>query len=114
MTQAQRIVTKIPLDELWTDSSTLAYERQEYLTERQVQELILQGDLALAEASCGLKLSWISPDSALEFFKKQIKGHVIDDPDRIILEEYEDHWCYLASLWRDAEGQKLILLETYH
>jgi hypothetical protein len=114
MTQAQRIVTKIPLDELWNDSAMLTYERQEYLTERQVQELVSKGEIAVAEASCGLKLSWVSPNSTLEFFKKQVKGHVVNDPDRIILADFEDEWCYLASLWGDAEGRKVILLETYH
>ena len=114
MTQAQRIVTKIPLDELWNDSAMLAYERQEYLTERQVQDLVFKGDIAVAEASCGLKLSWVSPNSALEFFKKKVKGHIVDDTDRIILTDYEDEWCYLASVWVDANGQKVILLETYH
>lgn len=114
MTQAQRIVTKIPLDELWTDSEIVSYKRQEYLTERQVQELVFKGDIAVAEASCGLKLSWVSPNSAIEFYKKQIKGHIVNDPDRIILADYEDEWCYLASLWSSADGQKAILLETYH
>jgi hypothetical protein len=114
MTQAQRIVVKIPLDELWTDSAILAHERQEYLTELQVHRLVLKGDIAVAEASCGLKLSWISPNKALEFFKNKVKRHVVDDPDRIILEDYHDQWCYLASKWEHADGQKVILLETYH
>jgi hypothetical protein len=110
----QRIVTKIPLEELWTESAILSYHRQQYLTESQVLHLLLDGNIAISEASCGLKLSWIASENALEFFKKQIKGHIANDPNRIILEEYEDDWCYLASEWVDAQGKKVILLETYH
>jgi hypothetical protein len=114
MKQTERIVTRIPLDELWTVSAILEYKRLDYLTERQVKELVLKGAIAIAEASCGLKLSWILPDNAFKYFKSQIKGRVVHDPDRIILDDYEDKWCYLASLWVDAKSQKVILLETYH
>jgi len=99
---------------LWTDSAVLALERQEYLAEGQVKELVLKGDIVIAEANCGLKLSWVPPVNSIEFFKKQVKGHVVDDPDRIILSDYQDQWCYLASLWTDPVGQKVVLLETYH
>ncbi|HUC79303.1 MAG TPA: hypothetical protein VMR70_00250 [Flavisolibacter sp.] len=114
MTQAQRTVNKIPLDELWTDSERLAYKRQEYLTESQLRELVSKGNIAVAEANCGAKLSWVLPNCALAFYKKQVKGHVVNNPDRIILADYEDEWCYLASLWRDTEDGKVILLEAYH
>ncbi len=84
------------------------------MTEREALELLLDGKIAIAEASCGLKLTWILPNNSLAFYKEQIKGHVAKDPDRIVLEDYEDDWCYLASLWVDAQDEKVILLETYH
>jgi len=110
----QRIVTNLPIDELWTDSAILEYERKEYLTERQVQEIILQGKIAVVEASCGLKLSWVSPDQTLDFFKSKVKGHVADDPKIISLADFESNWCYLPSKWVNLDGQEVILLETYH
>jgi DNA-binding helix-hairpin-helix protein with protein kinase domain len=110
----QRIVTKIPLEELWTETENLPHQRREYLTERQVQDLLLQGNVAIVIASCGLKPSWIMPQSAFSKFKNEIKGHIVNDFDRIVLEEYEDEWCYLASLWTDTQDRKVLLLETLH
>ena len=110
----QRIVTKIPLEELWTDSAILSHKRQKYLTERQAFDLILASKTPIAIASCGLRLSWIQPNDTLNAFKQQIRGRIVNDPDRIVLEEYEEEWCYLASEWVNAEGGKILLLETFH
>ena len=110
----QRIVTKIPLEELWTDSAILSHKRQEYLTEPQALDLILASKTPIVIADLGVKLSWIPSNDTLSAFKKLIKGHIVNDPDRIILEEYEGEWCYLASEWVNAEGEKILLLERLH
>ena len=110
----QRIVTTIPLEQLWTEVETLPHERQEYLNEQDVQDLLQTGNVPIVIASCGLKLTWITPQEALAKFKREIKGHIVTNPDSIVLQDYEDEWCYLASLWNNTLEERVLLLETYH
>jgi hypothetical protein len=110
----QRIVTTIPLEQLWTEAEILSHERQEYLNEQEAQDLLQNGNVSILLASCGLKLIWITPPEALAKFKREIKGHIVNNPDSIVLQDYEDEWCYLASLWNNTLEERILLLETYH
>jgi hypothetical protein len=110
----QRIVTTIPLEQIWTETEILPHERQEFLNEQQVYDLLQNGNVPIMLASCGLKPTWISPQEALARFKREIKDHIVNNPDKIVLEDYEDEWCYLASIWTDTHEEKVLLLETYH
>ncbi|RSK30166.1 hypothetical protein [Hymenobacter metallilatus] len=110
----QRIVTTIPLEQLWNEAEILPHERQEYLNEQEVQDLLKNGNVPIVLASCGLKLAWIAPLEALARFKREIKGHIVNNPDRFVLQDYEDDWCYLASLWNNTLEERVLLLETYH
>src|SRR5690349_6683877 len=104
----QRIVTKLPLDELWTDSVVLSFKRKNYLTEHQVLECLLSGKVSSVIADGGQKLSWVTPDNALKVFKAEIRHHIANDPDVIHLKQFEGEWCYLASWWADENGESII------
>ena len=52
----QRVVTKIPLTELWDESGTIAGGRIRNLNENTIVELIRSGSVRFVVADCGLKL----------------------------------------------------------
>jgi hypothetical protein len=63
----QRVVTKIPLTELWDESGTIAGGRIRNLNENTLIELIRSGSVRFVVADCGLKLDWISREKHFDF-----------------------------------------------
>jgi hypothetical protein len=59
----ERVVTKIPLTELWDASGTLVGHRISDLSENSLVELMRSGSMQFVVADCGLKLDWISRET---------------------------------------------------
>ena len=65
----QRIVTKMPLTELWDDGGTLAGERVRNLDQADLVDLLRSGPVQFLVADAGLKLRWIPTPQRCEFWK---------------------------------------------
>jgi hypothetical protein len=65
----QRIVTRMPLTELWDDGGTLTGERVRNLDETDLVELLSSGPVQFLVADPGLKLRWIPTPERFEFWK---------------------------------------------
>lgn len=87
MAPDQRIVTKIPLTELWDESGTLSIERLRTLDQRNLVELLRAGPLQFVVADCGLKLIWIPTQQRFELWKK-VKSQIADPAERIHREQF--------------------------
>ena len=99
MRPEQRIVTKLPLAELWDDSGTLHDARVRHL------------DQTLA--NCGAKLNWIPMQERFEFWKT-FRPQIADPMKPIQLDQFPNETAYTASEWRGSTGECLILLEKHH
>ncbi len=109
----QRIVTKIPLNELWDDSGAIAGHRIRDLNENSLVELLQSGSLQFVVADSGLKLNWISREKRFDFWKT-VRRQIADPAKPIILAGFPNETAYIASEWRGAAGECLVLLERYH
>jgi hypothetical protein len=74
----QRIVTKLPLSELWDDQGTLPERLIRPLSSRDIKELLRIGPVQFVLADCGANLKWIPTGESYKFWKStqaQIADH---------------------------------------
>ena len=113
MTSDHRIVTRLPLAELWDERGTFAHGRARNLTGGDVKELLRAREVRFVVADCGLKLDWMPANRTWEFWRN-VKPAIADPRKPIILEEFPGEAAYTASEWRGRDGECLIVLEKHH
>jgi hypothetical protein len=109
----QRIVTNLPLAELWNESGALHCERIRHLDRDLIRELVRTGPVQFIVANCGAKLNWIPMRERFEFWKT-VRPQIADPMKRIQLDPFPNETAYTASEWRGSTGDVLILLERHH
>lgn len=109
----QRIVTQIPLTELWDEKGALPGVRIRQLDENLVRGLMGTGQVQFIVADCGAKLNWIPMPERFEFWKT-VRPQVADPSRPIHLKQFPNETAYVASEWRGNTGECLILLEAHH
>jgi hypothetical protein len=109
----QRIVTKIPLAELWDETGALPAERTRQLDENLIRGLMGTGQVQFIVADCGATLNWIPMAERFEFWKT-VRPQVADPSQPIVLKQFPNETAYVASEWRGSTAECLILLEAHH
>ena len=109
----QRVVTKMPLAEIWDDTGTLTGERIRHLDQGTLQELVRSGSVQFVVAEPGLKLNWIPIEKHFEFWKT-VRPQNADSAKPIYLGQFHGGTAYIASEWRGPAGTCLVLLERHH
>lgn len=89
----------MPMDQLWTDSEILPAQRKEYLITTQIIDLLRKGPIQFVIANCGDKLVWMPFNTCYDFFKSEFKAHLVENPDRIYLNEYKDEYATWDKEW---------------
>lgn len=114
MSAKSRIVTQIPLVELWTDESPIEAERVRDLDEAAIRDLLGPLRPAIVVANVGDPLCWISDDEIFSFLKAKAYGRIVGG-DKIRIEDFPGDYCFAASLWTvGGNGERIILLEKWH
>lgn len=90
----RRLVTELPLDELWNDKGLVSTERLRELDADEVQEHLTE-DAVAAIARAGAKLEWIDGAELSEWWDEQ------EAPER----------AWKASLWSRGWGSRILLFE---
>jgi hypothetical protein len=109
----QRIVTKLPVSEIWDDRGTLLGERIRYLDQDRIRELLRTGPVQFIVADCGTKLNWVPTQERFEFWKT-VRPQIADPMKPIQLRQFPNETAFTASEWRGRTGECLILLEKHH
>jgi len=114
MDPALRVVTRIPLDELWSDAGTLPLVRGADLGKAEIADRLRAGIRAFAVANCGKPLQWVAGSECHPFWKNEVKQRLVE-PNREShrVEDYLGEYCYSASEWTGL-GTTVILLERHH
>ena len=114
MSSSERIITQLPLTELWTEKGNLTVFRKQNLKIEAIRELLKQESVQFVIANAGDKLKWIPVSNCYELWKNEIKNHIIDNFKCINLDNYPNSFAYLASLWTGETDSPIILLEKHH
>ncbi len=111
--QAERLVNRMPLEELWDASRTVQAERKRRsISPDDIRELLRSGPVRFVVANVGHPLRWIGRDDCYQFWKDELRSRVCIEP--VYLEDYPGEHCYFASEWQLESGEMVILLEMAH
>ena len=111
---SRRIVTQMPLTELWTSEGPIAAERGDSIGPERIAELLRAGRVRLVIANCGDPLRWTQTADLFSVWKREIKPRVVAPTGRFGLDDFPGGYCYFASEWNDGSGSPIVLLEMSH
>jgi hypothetical protein len=109
-----KVVTRLPLQELWTTSKTLEHRRKRKLKKDDIKGIIKTNPVEFVFADVGHKLHWTNKGECFEIWKREIEKHLIENNEKINLEDFPDNYGYLASEWTDDQALPIVLLEKLH
>ncbi len=109
----KKIVTKLPLEELWNGNEMLNARRISWLNATDVRELMKAG-ATFVVADVGQPPRWIDSADRFDFWKAEVKPRLADSDQGTFLEDYPGGYCYFASKWILADGLPLIVIERHH
>lgn len=110
----ERIVTTIPLEFIWTDEEQLEASRERYLTQTDITEMLKMHPVEFIVADVGAPLKRISVDRCYEFWKSEVKRHLLNPHGKLDLSRLPDEYGYVASEWSGNPGVPIVLLEKIH
>jgi len=114
MRHADKIVTEIPLKQIWTDTGDLSTVRNRYLGKSEIKEMIKNIQTPFVVADVGQKLIWIDKEKTFDFWKNEVEKHLVLDHNHIDIGNYPDHYAYIASEWLNEDSNAIIVLEKTH
>ena len=110
-----RVVTRLPLGGLWTDSGPVEAVRGRALSSEDVRELLRNGPVQFVVVDVGQKPRWIEVEDCYRFWMNEVKHHLIEAGAQVRMEELPECYGYWGSEWlRDEEKPPIVVLEQCH
>ena len=114
MDAALRIVTQMPLAELWRDDGFTTTSRVRQLTADDITTLLRSGRVQFVVADMGVSPRWIPLRECYDFWKREAQPHLAAPESRASLDDFPDGYCYFASEWSNRDSTPLIVCERHH
>lgn len=109
-----RIVTHLPLRELWRDDGFSTPSRGKTLTHDDVRQFLASGPVQFVVVDVGAAPRWIPERECFQFWKNEAKPHLAS-ATRASLDEFPDGYCYFATQWVGREREPpIVVLEKQH
>jgi len=109
-----RIVSQMPLQELWNDHGVVRADMVREVSSSDIIELLRENRVRFVIAEIGRRLQWVSPTACYDFWKSEAKMHIAEPNIKLYLEDFPDEYCYFASEWRADDGKPIVLLSKWH
>jgi hypothetical protein len=110
---ARRLVTRLPVDELWNSQGIVRAHRVRNLDETELTRHLQDGSTFVV-ADLGQPLRWIRTEDRFEFWKSDVKSRLAAPNSPAYLNDYPGAYCYFASLWELSNSVPMIVLERHH
>ena len=115
MVYAQKVVTKLPADQLWTYTGPVAASRGAFIGVEEITELLKNGIVRFVILNVGSIPQWISEKDCNDFWKIEFKPHLASlEQDTCSLDDSPDNFYYQASMWKLESGVPIVVFELYH
>jgi hypothetical protein len=117
MDPAARIVTTLPLAQIWDARGTmLAARRTRELGSDDVKELLRsRPNLKLIVADVGSGLKLIEPTARFTFWKDELAPHLAEpSSDALEITQFPGSYFYIASEWSLPDGEAIVVAEKHH
>ncbi len=110
----ERIVTRIPLDFIWTDEKQVEASRERYLTATDLTEMLKIHPVEFIVAEVGAPLKRISVEKCYEFWESEVRRHLLSPHGKVDRSNMPDEYGYLASEWSGPVEVPIVLLEKIY
>ena len=111
----QRIVSQMPLHELWNEHRIVSTKKIRDLSADDIADMLRLGKVRFVVANIGEHLKWIPLDECYRFWKSEVKMRVVNpEAEGFYLEDFPEEYCYIAEEWEADEGERIILLIVTH
>src|SRR5689334_6966351 len=97
MDTALKVVTQIPLPELWRDDGFTTTSRVRWLTSDDITSLLRAGRVRFVVADVGASPRWIPLSECYDFWKTEAQPHLAAPKSRASLDDFPGGYCYFAS-----------------
>ncbi len=110
-----RVVTCLPLEQVWREDGVLISEhRLRSLQSQDVASLLRFGPVNFVVADLGMPLKWIDSSDCYRFWNTEIKPQLAAPDQKCLLDEFPGSYFCFASEWRRQEKLPFVILERYH
>jgi hypothetical protein len=109
----QRVVTRLPLSELWNDAGAVRADLIRDLAADDIRELLRAGPVQFVVADVAAPLRWVPVDDCFRFWKSEVVPRM-GAPSGAPLEAFPGGYCYFASEWGPVEGPPVVVLSIAH
>jgi hypothetical protein len=114
MDAALKLVTQMPLSELWRADGFTTTSRVRWLTADDIASLLRAGRVQFVVADAGVSPRWIPLGECYDFWKTEIHPHLSAPESRASLDAFPGGYCYFASEWSNGDGAPIIVCERHH
>ncbi len=114
MQPSKRIITSIPIHELWDDRGTVNATHSRDLSADELRELLRRGPLRFVVVDVGSKPRWLPEPDCFGFWKTEVKPRLATPGKPAFLDDFPESYCYFASEWTSASGSPIVVLEMAH
>jgi hypothetical protein len=109
-----KIITRMPLLELWREDGFTTTSRGRSLTGDDITNLLRAGLVQFVVADVGAPPRWIQLHDCYQFWKEEVKPHLAAG-SKAVLDEFPGSYCYFASEWDNGvDAQPIVVLEKSH
>jgi hypothetical protein len=109
-----RIVTRLPLQELWGDNGFTTTSRGRGLTDDDITTSLRAGLVQFVVVNVGVPPCWIQISDCYEFWKQEARAHLAAPGERAQLDTFPGCYCYFASEWQTGAEPPIVVLEKQH
>ena len=110
-----KVVTPLPLEELWDSTGPLAASRRKALTKGELTRLLQAGLVQFVVAHTGSPLRWIPLENCCSFWKANALPHLAEPGAHAVLGRFPNGYCYFASEWElGGHDSTVVVLEKSH
>jgi hypothetical protein len=109
-----RIVTQLPLQELWRNGEPPAGARVRSLDTQQIRDLLRSGPVQFVIVDAGKRPEWIQIEDCFQFWKAEVLTHLANESS-VRLEDSPGEYAYFASQWEGCDTKApVVVLEKMH
>ena len=98
MRAEDRIVTELPLQELWDENGPVAARRQGDLSADDIRQLLGNRAVRFVVADVGAKLMWVPEPGTFALWKDEVRAHLAEPDARVNLEQFPGGPAYAVLL----------------
>ena len=109
-----RVVTHLPLTDLFDANGPVAAERVVALGVQDIQEMLRRGPCRFVFAEGGRPLTWTEAATCFATWAHEVRPHLAAPESKNNLDEFPGAYLYFASAWRLQDGEEIVVLEMHH